>query len=111
MWIELGIPRPDVVETTVARTWINTDHIFRVDFVTENKNTTATVISIKPGGCDRSIFQGDDADRLLSLLKENRRWTTLPHEGHQPNPEPTGPVVNAAATVRMSKYFSDLTRG
>lgn len=75
MWIELGVIRPGVVLPQSTRTWVNTDHIVRVEFLTEGNKLTATVTSTKPGGSDRTIFQGDDAERLrLAMNLERGPW-------------------------------------
>lgn len=77
MWIELGIPRPGTVQNPVQRTWVNLDHVARVEFLQEGGKLTATVITTKPGGSDRSIFQGDDAERLKLALSESQQWRPL----------------------------------
>ena len=76
MWIELGIPRPgNIPAPSSSRIWVNTDHIVRAEFLTEGSKLTATVITTKPGGSDRSIFNGDDAERLrLALDLERSSW-------------------------------------
>lgn len=81
MWVELGIPRPNVAVHDVGvpiRTFINTDHIVRVEFSIENNVDVATVITVKPGGSDKSIYRGDDAKRL-KLVMENQKqiWQPL----------------------------------
>ena len=77
MWLELGKERPGSVPQNNPRTWVNTDHIVRVEFIVEGAALAATVISTKPGGSDRTIFKGDDATRLLMALKEERLWQPL----------------------------------
>jgi hypothetical protein len=76
MWIELGIVRPgSTSQEKPPNIWINTDHIVRVEFVQDsNKPLTATVITTKPGGSDRSVFTGDDAERIKLSLQEQRIW-------------------------------------
>ena len=71
MWIELGKKRPGESQDEPI-IWINTDHIVRVEFMQENQ-LTATVTSTKPGGSDRTIFRGDDAERLRLLLNRERQ--------------------------------------
>jgi len=80
MWLELGKERPGGVPQNNPRIWVNTDHIVRVEFIQEGAVLTATVISTKPGGSDRTIFKGDDAERLrLTLNMERSRpgWQPL----------------------------------
>lgn len=77
MWIELGKERPGGVPQNNPQIWVNTDHIVRVEFMQEGSVLTATVTSTKPGGSDRTIFKGDDAQRLLLTLKEERAWQPL----------------------------------
>lgn len=76
MWIELGILRPGSIPTaSSSRIWVNTDHIVRAEFLSEGSKLTATVITTKPGGSDRTIFNGDDAERLrLALDMERGHW-------------------------------------
>lgn len=75
MWIELGIPRPGTAPAaSSSRIWVNTDHIVRAEFLTEGDKLTVTVVSTKPGGSDRTIFQGDDAERLRLALHSERQW-------------------------------------
>lgn len=73
MWIELGIARPGSNSNDIQNVWINTDHIVRVEFTQD----TATVISTKPGGSDRSIYKGDDAQRIRLALNKERTWSPL----------------------------------
>lgn len=79
MWIELGIPRPGVAPAVSSnRIWVNTEHIVRAEFLAEGDNLTVTVVSTKPGGSDRTVFQGDDAKRLkLALELERGHWQPL----------------------------------
>jgi hypothetical protein len=75
MWLELGRERPgSTSQNNNARIWYNTDHIVRVEFIPEGTNLTATVISTKPGGSDRTIFKGDDAQRILQALQHEEKW-------------------------------------
>ena len=69
MWIELGIPRPGAVHPEI-KTWINTDHIVRIEFM---QNGDASVITTKPGGSDKTMFRGDDAQRI-KLTMEHIKW-------------------------------------
>jgi len=77
MWLELGKERPGGVPQNNPRIWVNTDHIVRVEFIQEGAVLTATVISTKPGGSDRTIFKGDDAERLRLALNMERSWQPL----------------------------------
>jgi len=77
MWLELGKERPGGVPQNNPRIWVNTDHIVRVEFTQEGPMLTATVISTKPGGSDRTIFKGDDAERLRLALNVECNWKPL----------------------------------
>lgn len=68
MWVELGKERPGGVPQNNPRIWINMDHIVRVEFTQEGPVLTASVISTKPGGSDKSVFRGDDAERLRLVM-------------------------------------------
>ena len=74
MWVELGIPK---LGTNLAapntRTWVNTNYIVssKFDFVA-GKVVSVEVVSTKPGGCDRTIFKDDDAERLYLVLERER---------------------------------------
>ncbi len=103
MFVELGIPRPGSNDVSQNRTWFNINHIVRVDVVYEKNKVVATVTSVKPGGSDRSIYENDDALRILEAIKQNKLNTQLQHEMPVPNENPVGPVVNGAATVKMVK--------
>lgn len=103
MFVELGIPRPGSNDTTQNRVWYNISQIVRVDVVYDKNKVTATVISVKPGGSDRSIFENDDALRIIEAIKQNKLNTQLSHEMPVPNVNPVGPVVNGEATVKMVK--------
>lgn len=76
MWIELGIARPGPnVQDKPQNVWINTDHIVRVEFMQDSgQPLTATVTTTKPGGSDRSVYKGDDAERIKLALKHERGW-------------------------------------
>ena len=77
MWLELGKERPGGVPQNNPRIWINTEHIVRVEFLQEGPVLTATVISTKPGGSDRTIFKGDDAERIRLALNSVRGLSPL----------------------------------
>jgi hypothetical protein len=77
MWIELGIERPGNTQPSQNRIWINTDHVVRVEFIQEGNINVATVTTTKPGGSDRTIFRGDDAERLKLALINERTWKPL----------------------------------
>jgi len=79
MWIELGIPRPGTIPVaSSSRIWVNTDHIVRAEFLSEGDKLTVTVVSTKPGGSDRTVFQGDDAERLRMALDAERQGNAGP---------------------------------
>jgi hypothetical protein len=83
MWLELGKERPGGVPQNNPRIWVNMDHIVRVEFLPDG---SAVVISTKPGGSDRSIFRGDDAERLKLVLNHlsGKDWVpTLDYERKQ----------------------------
>lgn len=84
MWVELGMPKPGVTVHPLQTTWINTDHIARVEFLEENGRISATVTTTKPGGSDRSMYQGEDAEKLREALRIEREQRER-HGGH-----PTG---------------------
>ena len=90
MWLELGKQRPGVVlQDPQPIIWINTDHIVRVEFIEEGA-LTATVTSTKPGGSDRTIFRGDDAERLRRALNKICDWQPLlDHELPEPKKSKT----------------------
>lgn len=80
MWIELGIPRPGVnfgKEGPPPRIWMNTDHLVRAEFTQENGILVANVITTKPGGSDRTILKGYDAERLRLALNMEVTWKPL----------------------------------
>lgn len=60
MWLEL------------SNAWINTDHLVRVEFVTEESQLKATLTTIKPGGSDRTFVYDDDARKLQTMLESTR---------------------------------------
>lgn len=104
MFIKLGIPRPNETNASTARAFINLDHIVTAEFSYDSKNIpTATIVTVKPGGSDRRIYNGDDALRILQAIETKELRTMLDHERPEPNPNPPGPVVNAEATVKMVK--------
>ena len=77
MWLELGKERPGGVPQNNPRIWINMDHIVRVEFTQEGPSLVASVISTKPGGSDKSVFRGDDAERLrlvMNHLRNEQIW-------------------------------------
>jgi hypothetical protein len=41
--------------------WINLDTIVRVEFLDSAGKKTATLISVKPGGSDKTVLAHDDA--------------------------------------------------
>jgi hypothetical protein len=49
----------------------------RAEFLTEGDKLSVTVVSTKPGGSDRTVFQGDDAQRLHLALQMERSWQPL----------------------------------
>ena len=57
MWLEL------------RDAWINTEHLVRVDFTTDEGRFKATLITVKPGGSDRSFLYDDDASKLKAVLE------------------------------------------
>lgn len=75
MWLELGKERPGGVPQNNPRIWVNMDHIVRVEFLPDG---SAAVISTKPGGSDRSIFRGDDVERLKLVLNHLRGQEWVP---------------------------------
>ena len=77
MWIELGIERTVNTQPSQNRIWINTDHVVRVEFIQEGNINVATVTTTKPGGSDRTILRGDDAERLKLALINERTWKPL----------------------------------
>jgi len=80
MWIELGKERPNGFVINKNRTWINTDTIVRVEFLEENNVLTATVVTTKPGGSDRTLYRGDDASRIkiaLEHIRNSDNWQPL----------------------------------
>jgi hypothetical protein len=84
MWIKLGVERPGVVSQVPSKlTWINTDHIVRVEFEQSGNETVATVTSTKPGGSDRTIFKGDDAERLRLTLEHIKQSDWEPLLGYE----------------------------
>lgn len=104
MFVRIGIPRPDQTGASKDRAFINLDHIVRAEFTYDPKNNpTVTIVTVKPGGSDRTIYHGDDALRILQALETREMNTMLEHEKPEPNPNPTGPVVNGEATVKMVK--------
>jgi hypothetical protein len=44
--------------------WINLDTIVRVEFSDNTTNKSATLISIKPGGSDKTVLAAEDASIL-----------------------------------------------
>lgn len=62
MWLEL------------SEAWINTEHLVRVEFGAEETTNRfkATLITVKPGGCDRTFVYDDDARKLQSVLESTR---------------------------------------
>ena len=61
MWLELG------------NIWLNTDHLVRVEFVTTNNALTATLITTKPGGSDRTFMTGEDAQKLKTFFEDTKK--------------------------------------
>lgn len=55
--------------------WLNLDHLVTVNFVHENDPDTgrrkfkATLITVKPGGSDRSFIFDADAEKLKTALE------------------------------------------
>ena len=102
MWLELGKERPGGVPQNNPRIWVNTDHMVRVEFTQEGPKFTAIVISTKPGGSDRSVFAGDDAERLRLALNIERTWAPqLDYE--QPTPEELAELQASAAMKNHEK--------
>lgn len=60
MWLELSVG------------WINTEHLVRVEFATEESKLKATLITVKPGGSDRTFVYEDDARKLQAMLESTR---------------------------------------
>jgi hypothetical protein len=66
-WLEIG------------NQWFNLEHVVRVEFSGEEKPNLAskvasvpfqaTIITVKPGGSDRTLLQGDDARKIKAILK------------------------------------------
>lgn len=66
----------------IGSQWFNMDHVVRVEFAgVEFPNLAskvavapfqATVISVKPGGSDRTLLQGDDARTLKAYLQQTQ---------------------------------------
>jgi len=95
MWLELGKERPGGVPQNNPRIWINMDHIVRVEFTQEGPVLTASVISTKPGGSDKSVFRGDDAERLrlvMNHLQSAQIW--------RPNLDYETPVPEKSTTKK-----------
>lgn len=70
MWLELGVDKPGVINAEPkTNIWINMDQVVRVEFSKESNILTATVITVKPGGSDRSLYKGDDAEIIQNYLK------------------------------------------
>ena len=45
------------------------DNVVRVEFTEDKSNKFATIISIKPGGSDKTVVGADDAKILEEFLK------------------------------------------
>jgi len=66
MWLEL------------SEAWINTDHLVRVEFTNKGLQQEAvqpcwlkaTLITIKPGGSDRTFVYNDDASKLQTAINQ-----------------------------------------
>ena len=69
-WLELGIEKPGITPVDPkTNIWINMDQVVRVEFTKESNVLVATVITVKPGGSDRSIYKGEDAEIIRDYLK------------------------------------------
>lgn len=75
MWLELVYPKPgsnQINSSTVhSSIWINFEHVVRVEFLQESNILVATVITTKPGGSDRSVYKGEDAEVIRDFFKKN----------------------------------------
>jgi|APGre2960657404_1045060.scaffolds.fasta_scaffold00049_10 hypothetical protein len=45
----------------LSTSWLNMSNIVRVEFIEEKTSRLATVISVKPGGSDKTVYGSDDA--------------------------------------------------
>ena len=57
----------------LTTSWVNLNTIVRVEFLDNPTGKTATLISVKPGGSDKTVLGYDDASILEKFLESNSK--------------------------------------
>jgi hypothetical protein len=52
--------------------WVNMANLVRVEIVEDGPTKVVTLVSVKPGGSDRTIVQGSDVAIIEEWLQNNK---------------------------------------